>query len=139
VPRPEQLYDELADKPGFDRLEFRILNVLQPEQPTVTGQVLGAGVGIRACLESLRPHWVRTSREAEAFNVSGSDTYRRSVGVAAMWYGCGNTSMWNPSTIRLGLKPDGRLSLHQGGVDIGQGSNTVITQICVYRFSRRWD
>jgi len=47
-----------------------------------------------------------------------------------MWYGCGNTSLPNPSTIRLGLKPDGRLALHQGAVDIGQGSNTVITQIC---------
>jgi CO/xanthine dehydrogenase Mo-binding subunit len=47
-----------------------------------------------------------------------------------MWYGCGNTALPNPSTIRLGLKPDGRFALHQGGVDIGQGSNTVITQIC---------
>jgi CO/xanthine dehydrogenase Mo-binding subunit len=126
----EQLYDELADELGFDPLEFRILNALLPNQPTVTGQVLGAGVGIRACLEALRPHWARARREAESFNVSGSDTYRRGVGVAAMWYGCGNTSMSNPSTIRLGLKPDGRLSLHQGGVDIGQGSNTAIMQIC---------
>ena len=46
-----------------------------------------------------------------------------------MFYGCGNTSLPNPSTIRLGLKPDGRLALHQGAVDIGQGSNTVIAQI----------
>jgi CO/xanthine dehydrogenase Mo-binding subunit len=30
----------------------------------------------------------------------------------------------------VGLKRDGRLSLHQGAVDIGQGSNTIITQIC---------
>jgi len=64
------------------------------------------------------------------FNAAGSVQLRRGVGVAGMWYGCGNTSLPNPSTIRLGLKPDGRLSLHQGAVDIGQGSNTVITQIC---------
>jgi CO/xanthine dehydrogenase Mo-binding subunit len=37
--------------------------------------------------------------------------------------------MPNPSTIRIGLKPDGRIVLHQGAVDIGQGSNTVIAQI----------
>ena len=54
---------------------------------------------------------------------------RRGVGVAGMFYGCGNTSLPNPSTIRFGLKPDGRLALHQGAVDIGQGSNTVIAQI----------
>ena len=47
-----------------------------------------------------------------------------------MWYGCGNTSLPNPSTMRVGLKPDGRIALHQGAVDIGQGSNTIVTQIC---------
>ena len=47
-----------------------------------------------------------------------------------MWYGCGNTSLPNPSTIRVGLKPNGRIALHQGAVDIGQGSNTIVTQIC---------
>ena len=54
---------------------------------------------------------------------------RRGAGVAGMFYGCGNTSLPNPSTIRIGLKPDGRIALHQGAVDIGQGSNTVIAQI----------
>ena len=52
------------------------------------------------------------------------------VGVAGMWYGCGNTSLPNPSTIRVGLKANGRIALHQGAVDIGQGSNTIVTQIC---------
>jgi CO/xanthine dehydrogenase Mo-binding subunit len=47
-----------------------------------------------------------------------------------MWYGCGNTSLPNPSTVRIGLKRDGRIALHQGAVDIGQGSNTIVTQIC---------
>ena len=47
-----------------------------------------------------------------------------------MWYGCGNTSLPNPSTMRIGLKRDGRIALHQGAVDIGQGSTTIITQIC---------
>jgi CO/xanthine dehydrogenase Mo-binding subunit len=47
-----------------------------------------------------------------------------------MWYGCGNTSLPNPSTVRIGLKRDGRIALHQGAVDIGQGSNTVVTQVC---------
>jgi aldehyde oxidoreductase len=32
--------------------------------------------------------------------------------------------------VRVGLQPDGRIALHQGAVDIGQGSNTIVTQIC---------
>jgi len=126
----EQLYDDLADRLGIDRLEFRILNALDNQTPTVTGQVLGEGVGIRACFEALRPRWAAARAEAAAFNTQTSGPVRRGVGIAGMWYGCGNTSLPNPSTIRVGLKADGRVALHQGAVDIGQGSNTIVTQIC---------
>jgi aldehyde oxidoreductase len=126
----EQLFDELAEKLGLDKLEFRVLNALQVGDPTVTGQVFADGVGIKACFEALRPHWRRARAQAEAFNASARGAFRRGVGVAGMWYGCGNTSLSNPSTIRLGLKANGRLRLHQGAVDIGQGSNTVVPQIC---------
>jgi aldehyde oxidoreductase len=126
----EQAYDELANRLGMDRLEFRILNALTNDTPTVTGQVLGAGVGIRACLEALRPRWKAALAEAAGFNSAATGPLRHGVGVAGMWYGCGNTSLPNPSTMRVGLKADGRIALHQGAVDIGQGSNTIVTQIC---------
>ncbi|PYV99542.1 MAG: aldehyde oxidase [Acidobacteria bacterium] len=126
----EQLYDELADRLGMDRLEFRLLNALDDNTPTVTGQVLGEGVGIRACFEALRPRWLAARQETAAFNNNATGPLRRGVGVAGMWYGCGNTSLPNPSTMRVGLKPDGRIALHQGAIDIGQGSATVVTQIC---------
>jgi CO/xanthine dehydrogenase Mo-binding subunit len=126
----EQLYDELADRVGMDRLEFRSLNALGNDTPTVTGQVLGEGVGIRACFEALRPRWQAARVEAAAFNAREGGPLRRGVGVAGMWYGCGNTSLPNPSTVRVGLKRSGRIALHQGAVDIGQGSNTIVTQIC---------
>jgi CO/xanthine dehydrogenase Mo-binding subunit len=126
----EQLYDDLADKVGMDPLEFRILNALDNNSPTVTGQVLGEGVGIRACFEALRPRWLAGREEAAKFNQKATGPLRRGIGVAGMWYGCGNTSLPNPSTVRIGLKRDGRIALHQGAVDIGQGSNTIVAQIC---------
>jgi aldehyde oxidoreductase len=126
----EQLYDELADRVGMDPLEFRIINALDNDTPTVTGQVMGEGVGIRACLEALRSGWREARERVMQFNAASGGALRRGVGVAGMWYGCGNTSLPNPSTIRIGLKCDGRIALHQGAVDIGQGSNTIVTQIC---------
>jgi aldehyde oxidoreductase len=126
----EQLYDELADRLSIDRLEFRILNALDDNTPTVTGQVLGEGVGMRTCFEALRPRWLAARKEAVQFNANAIGPLRRGVGVAGMWYGCGNTSLPNPSTMRVGLKADGRIALHQGAIDIGQGSATVVTQIC---------
>ena len=126
----EQLYDDLAVRVGMDPLEFRILNALENHTPTVTGQVLGEGVGIRACFEALRTDWKAARADAENFNATANGPIRRGVGVAGMWYGCGNTSLPNPSTVRIGLKRDGRIALHQGAVDIGQGSNTIVAQIC---------
>ena len=123
----ETLYDELAEACGKDRLEFRCLNALNDGDATPCGQVL-QGVGIAECLDTLRPDWERALREAALHNTADK-VKRRGVGVASCWYGCGNTALPNPSTIRLGLTTDGALRIHQGATDIGQGANTVITQI----------
>ncbi|OWK20276.1 hypothetical protein AJ88_32410 [Mesorhizobium amorphae CCBAU 01583] len=90
---------------------------------------MDSGVGIAECLEALRPHWTRALADTELSN-AGSSTKRRGIGVASCWYGCGNTSLPNPSTIKVGMSSQGEIVLHQGAVDIGQGSNTVISQIC---------
>ncbi len=124
----ETLFDDLAQKLGMDRLAFRLKNALQDGDRTVCGQEI-YGVGIGTCLEALKQPWQQAQTRVAAFNAAHSDI-KRGIGVASCWYGCGNTALPNPSTIRLGIKPDGSLCLHQGATDIGQGANTVIPQIC---------
>jgi len=125
----ESLYHDLADKLGMDQLAFRLANALSDHQPTVTGQVFREGVGIKACLEALEPAWREEIAASKAFNRATEGPIRRGIGIGTCWYGCGNTSMANPSTMRIGLTPAGRIVLHQGAVDIGQGSTTVMVQI----------
>ncbi len=124
----ETLFDDLAIRGGFDRLEFRRINALHDGDRTVCGQRL-QGVGIGACLDALAGPWRAALADAERFNAA-HEGVRRGVGVASCWYGCGNTALPNPSTIRLGVTAEGRICLHQGATDIGQGANTVIAQIC---------
>ena len=152
----ETLVDELAGACGIDPLEFRRRNALRAGDRTATGQVLEASAGLVACLDALRPHWEALHREAEAFNAAASAAApdaasvaapistiatastsigarhrhrRRGVGIACMWYGCGNTSMSNPSSMRVTLSRDGRVVFYNGAQDIGQGSSTVMLQI----------
>ena len=138
----EALMDELADRLGIDRLELRLRNALRRGSTTATGQVIHASAGLAECLEALRPHWDRLRAEAAAHNAgqgaaaagatSGRDgrpRTRRGVGIGAMWYGIGNTSMTNPSTIEIGIGRDGTVTLFSGAVDIGQGASTVLVQI----------
>src|SRR5439155_25998969 len=66
----EQLYDDLAIKLGIDPLEFRILNALDDQSPTVTGHIMREGVGIRACFEALRLKWNTARSETVKFNAT---------------------------------------------------------------------
>ena len=124
----EIMMDRLALQLDIDRLEIRRRNALLDGDRTVCGQQLH-GVGIAECLDALLPAWQEAGPRIAAFNAANS-TVKRGLGVASCWYGCGNTALPNPSTVRLGITAGGRLVLHQGATDIGQGSNTVITQIC---------
>jgi len=126
----EALFDELAQQLDIDRLEIRLRNVLENDAQTVTGQVFTQGVGIRQCLEALEPRWRELTDETAAFNRKTDGPRRRGIGIASCWYGCGNTSLPNPSTMRVGINRLGRVVLFQGAVDIGQGANTVMAQIC---------
>ena len=60
----ESLFDELADALQIDRLDFRLQNALENGVPTVCGQVFEQGVGIKACLQALKPRLARGTRKS---------------------------------------------------------------------------
>lgn len=127
----ECLLDELAAKVGMDPFQLRVENAIRAGQHTPCGQRLADSVGLLQCLQALEPTWHSARRDAARFNAQHVETHRRrGVGVACMWYGIGNTVMANPSEIRIGLRPNGRLVLYNGAVDIGQGTYTILPQIC---------
>ena len=149
----EGLIDELALKFGLDPLEYRHGQALRAGDTTATGQKLEASVGLRACLDALRPAWGQARAAADEYNVAAAagqvapglspralletdphrrypGNKRRGVGIACMWYGIGNTVIANPSSMSVGLRADGRFMLYNGAVDIGQGTYTVLPQIC---------
>jgi len=124
----EAMIDALADKLGIDRLEFRHRNALRVGDATATGQRLEHSAGLAQCLEALRPRWTEWKAQTAAFN-RAAGARRRGVGIGCMWYGIGNTSMSNPSTMRIGIGREGAVTLYSGALDIGQGSNTIMAQI----------
>ena len=161
----ERLIDEVALALGHDPLEFRHRHALRAGDLTATGQRLDASVGLRACLDALRPAWREARERCERFNqdeglgttrdaqshgepvtlriadpavtLRAADPHgrdramlRRGAGIACMWYGIGNTVIANPSQMSVGLRADGRFMLYNGAVDIGQGTYTIMAQIC---------
>ena len=124
----ETLMDDLAERLRLDRWAIRRLNALDHGDATHSGQVLAHSAGLPQCLDALKPDWDAALARIAAHN-AGAPRRRRGVGIACMWYGCGNTSLSNPSSMRITLGRDGTLTFFNGAVDIGQGSSTVLLQI----------
>jgi xanthine dehydrogenase molybdenum-binding subunit len=108
------MLDRLAELVGVDGWEIRWRNALDVGDRFGTGQVLGPGVGIKACLEAVR------------------DAYRSApyagIGGAVKNTGIGNGLLEQGRAI---LRPsaDGTLTLFHSWTEMGQGVNTVLRQI----------
>ena len=124
----ETLMDDLAEQLGLERWAIRRINAFGHGDATPSGQVLRHSAGLPKCLDALKPDWEAALERAASHN-AGAPRRRRGVGIACMWYGCGNTGVPNPSAMRIALARDGTLTFFNGAVDIGQGSSTVLVQI----------
>ncbi|KAB1443131.1 selenium-dependent xanthine dehydrogenase [Pseudodesulfovibrio senegalensis] len=110
----EGLVDELCAKGGFDRWQFRFDNALDEGRMVATGQVLGKGVGLRQCLESVR-------REFEASEHAG-------LACAIKNCGMGNGLVEESRTF-LEINGDGSITLDHGWTEMGQGVHTIAMQV----------
>ncbi|MBW2432259.1 MAG: xanthine dehydrogenase family protein [Deltaproteobacteria bacterium] len=123
----ESQMDLLAHELGIGPLEMRRINALKEGSVTATGQKLTASVGIGECLDSIQPHYEQAQshwlRESDALHI------RRGLGIGCMWYGIGNTGVQNPSTARVTMDSNGRITLFTGCAELGQGSTTALAQI----------
>ena len=123
----ESQMDLLAETLGMDPLELRSVNAVKSGSETATGQKLTTSVGIRDCLEALKPHyeWAKS-----VWRTNESDQFKkRGIGLGSMWYGIGNTGVQNPSTAKIKIDLGGNITLYTGCADVGQGSTTILAQI----------
>lgn len=115
----ESQIDEVASLLGMDPMDVRIKNGLKRGSVTATGQHLSASAGFVETLKRIEPYWRERKRSKKA---SG-------FGLGSMYYGIGNTGVANPSRALLEVVEEGRIVLHTGACEIGQGSDTVLLQI----------
>jgi len=108
------MLDRLAERVGIDGWEIRWRNALEVGDRFGTGQVLGPGVGIKACLEAVRDEY-RSARFA-------------GIGGAVKNTGIGNGLLEMGRAI---LRPaaDGAVTLFHSWTEMGQGVHTVLRQI----------
>lgn len=109
----EACVDELCKQGGFDRWKFRYDNALVDGLTTATGDRV-RGVGIRACLEALKPFYEKAKFCGLATGIKNS--------------GIGN-GMVDYSDVIIEIKPAKKIVIHHGWTEMGQGIHTIATQI----------
>ena len=109
----ESCIDELCKQGGFDRWKFRYDNALDEGKMTATGQILGKGVGIKACLHALKHHFYTAKYAGIACGIKNS--------------GVGN-GMTDFSDVKISILENGRVLIEHGWTEMGQGVQNMAIQ-----------
>jgi CO/xanthine dehydrogenase Mo-binding subunit len=115
----ESQIDRIAEQLGIHPVELRLRNAVNAGDRWAGGQTLPA-CGLRECLTKLRD-----AVEA-APALPAAPQHRRGVGYSAFAHISGLLS----TACNIYLRSDGSVAVNTGVVDIGQGSDTILTQIC---------
>ncbi|MDH3234144.1 MAG: xanthine dehydrogenase family protein molybdopterin-binding subunit, partial [Alphaproteobacteria bacterium] len=117
----ESLLDELAAKLDMEPIDLRLKNALVAGEKWAGGQNVPA-CGFKECLEQVKAAVAGDAKSGPP----ASPGKRRGVGIS----GFAHISSFLASGATVQLREDGTISLDTGAVDIGQGSNTILAQIC---------
>ena len=109
----ESCIDELCEKGGFDRWKFRFDNALDKGKMTATGQVLGDGVGIKACLLALKDQFYAAKYAGLATGIKNS--------------GVGN-GMVDFCDCKVNILENGKVLIEHGWTEMGQGVHNMAIQ-----------
>jgi 4-hydroxybenzoyl-CoA reductase subunit alpha len=119
--------DAVAEQMGVDPMTFRLANLLPPHSRTITGFRI-TSTGMRECLAKVR----EMSGWDEKFR---NMPLGRGIGVGCGFFisGSGLPIHWDPenfphATVHLQCDMDGGVTVHSGAAEIGQGSDTAISQ-----------
>lgn len=108
----ESCIDDICKNANFDRWKFRYDNALVDGLTTSTGQKL-KGVGIRACLDSLKQDFYNAKYKGLACAIKNS--------------GVGN-GMNDESKVIIEIISDKKIILQHGWTEMGQGVNNMALQ-----------
>ena len=118
----DQAMDELAEKAGFDKVEFLKMNTVKEGDKLDTGMIMHAN-GVNMCIDNV----AKSIKWNEAVKPSSPDKLR-GRGIAIMWKAPAmppnaGSSAW------VELAEDGHITVGLGGQEIGQGTFTVMAQM----------
>jgi CO/xanthine dehydrogenase Mo-binding subunit len=126
----ESMMDELALELGMNPLEIRRKNAFRLGSATATGQILKESMGLRETIEACAKAFDWDRRYQERGYVDAERSRRRGVGMALGFYRTSIGAGFDGCGANVYVHEDGSVLLYTGITELGQGSFTVLPQIC---------
>lgn len=124
----ECLMDDLAAAIHMDPLAFRLKNCMEEGYKDPHNGITFYSYGLKKCIEAGKEavHW----DEKRAVYACQTGSRRRGIGMAIFCYKTGVYPIsLETATCRMVLNQDGSIQLMMGATEIGQGADTVFTQM----------
>lgn len=124
----EALTDDMAYRIGMDPLEFRLKNCMPEGYIDPDSGIPSLSYGLKECMKRGAEAFGWEEKRKKYQNQTGD--IRRGVGMALFIYKTGVYPIsLETSSCRMLLNEDGSLQLQMGATEIGQGADTVFTQM----------
>ncbi|MBT9778265.1 molybdopterin-dependent oxidoreductase [Clostridium sp. MCC353] len=124
----ECLADDMADAIGMDPCEFRLKNCMEEGFVDPANGITFHSYGLKKCIEEGRKyiHW--DEKWSAYKNQTGP--VRKGIGMAIFCYKTGvHPISLETASARMVLNQDGSMQVCMGATEIGQGADTVFTQM----------
>ncbi len=118
----------LAGMIGMDPVDVHLRNAIRAGDTSVHGWHIGS-CGLSECIKRASE---AVSWKQKHGRGAGTGPRKRGVGIGSGLHVTANRQLanWDGSTAVIKVNEDGRVNLITGESDLGQGSNTVLSQIC---------
>jgi len=130
----ESQMDMIAEALGIDPIAIRLRNAREPGEQLPNGDNTHRG-GLAACVELAAEKSDFLAKVGRNRGSPPKGSIRRGIGIGASAYMGGTLIYPNGSGVIVKMNDDGSAIVLTGAIDIGQGSETVISQIVAEELS----
>jgi CO/xanthine dehydrogenase Mo-binding subunit len=134
--------DKVAQAVGLTPEEFRRRNLLRTGDTTATGQIITQRMDLAALQRKALSEAGYDEKIARFAKENLGSTRKRGIGFATFFHGAGFTGSgerYLQSVIELELSAEGKICVSASMTEMGQGTNTVLTQVAAEALGADYD
>jgi 4-hydroxybenzoyl-CoA reductase subunit alpha len=125
----ESQLDIIAEDLGIDPIDIRLKNAREPGERLPNGDNVH-NCGLKECIERVSKHTGFRDKYGRSRGTRRTGgRIRRGIGIGVSSYFTGSLIYPNSSSVIVKMNDDGSATLITGALDIGQGAETILSQI----------